>query len=160
MEEQNKNTKVEEEQGQVPGSDPFWEREHDEAEELYRLMRACGHILYHSGASKAGQGRILHILDYEGQISQKELQARLGIQSGSISEILTKLEREGLICREKDTQDRRKVIVKMTEDGKEHARKYHARRRDKDWFAALGPEQRAQLRELLQILLNSWEQLD
>lgn len=131
----------------------------EEQEELYHLMRACGHILYHSGFRKTGQARILHILDRQGPVSQKELQEDLDIQSGSISEILAKLEREGLIRREKDETDRRKAVVYMTEAGKEHAKKYHESRKEKDWFAALDPDQRAQLRDLLQVLLASWKEM-
>ena len=125
-------------------------------EELYHLMRACGHILYHSGASCTGQGRILHILDQEGAVSQKDLQERLNIQSGSISEILTKLEKEGLIERRRDEKDKRRMIVYLTDKGAEHARLYHAGRQEKDWFSALNAEQREQLRDLLQTLLDSW----
>ena len=129
-----------------------------EQEELYRLMRSCGHILYHSGSSKSGQGRIMHLLDENGPMSQKELQTTMNVQSGSISEILTKLEREGLIARSRDENDRRRVIVALTEKGLEHAREYHSRSRRKDWFAALDEAQRQELQTLLQLLLDSWQQ--
>ena len=132
----------------------------EEEEELYHLMRACGHILYHSGAQRSGQGRILHILDTEGPVSQKDLQDRLNIQSGSISEILTKLEKEGLIERRKDERDRRRVILYLTDKGAEHARLWHAGRWEKDWFCALSEEQREQLKGLLQILLDSWREAE
>lgn len=130
----------------------------EEQEDLYHLMRACGHILYHSGASRTGQGRILHILDQEGPVSQKDLQERLDIQSGSISEILTKLEREGLIERRKDERDRRRVIIYLTGKGAKHARLYHAGRHEKDWFSALSEDEREQLKGLLQTLLTSWRE--
>lgn len=132
----------------------------EKQEDLYHLMRACGHILYHSGSSKTGQGRILHILDEEGDVSQKDLQAMLEIQSGSISEILAKLERDELIERRKDERDRRKVIVSMTDKGRDHARHYHEGPQEKDWFAALDDVQRDELGNLLQILLDSWKELE
>ena len=129
-----------------------------EQDELYHLMRACGHILYHSGSSKSGQGRIMHLLDENGPMSQKELQTKMNVQSGSISEILTKLEREELIVRRKDENDRRRVIVALTEKGRAHAVEYHKGRQEKDWFAALDEAQRQELQTLLQLLLTSWQQ--
>ena len=129
-----------------------------EQDELYHLMRACGHILYHSGSSKSGQGRIMHLLDENGPMSQKELQTKMNVQSGSISEILTKLEREELIVRRKDENDRRRVIVALTEKGRTHAVEYHKGRQEKDWFAALDEAQRQELQTLLQLLLTSWQQ--
>ena len=41
----------------------------------------------------------------------------LHIQPGSMSEIVTKLERKGLISRSRDTEDNRKVILSITEQG-------------------------------------------
>ena len=128
----------------------------DSSDELFRLMQACGHILYHSGSGKTGQGRILHILDYQQSVSQKDLQTMLDIKSGSISELLSKLEREGLIRREKDEKDRRRVIVTMTEAGRAHAQQFHAQNQEKDRFAVLNREQREQLKELLELLLEDW----
>ena len=120
-------------------------------------MRSCGHILYHRGSAKSGQGRILHILEKERSIGQKDLQQMLKIKSGSVSEILTKLEKEGLIERSRDEADRRRVIITMTQKGREHAKLYNEKR---DWFHALNSEQQEQLKKLLQILLVSWSETE
>ena len=133
---------------QFPGSDT--------QDELTFLMRACGHILYNSGSSRTGQGRILHILDREGTVGQKQLQCMLGIQSGSVSEILSKLEHEELICRARDPQDRRKMVVSLTEKGQRHAQTYRAAQHDSEWFTALSEEEKTLLKDLLQRLLDSW----
>ena len=129
------------------------------AEALYQRLRECGHILYFSGESKSGQGRILHLLDTEGAILQRDLQARLGVKSGSLSEILSKLEREGLIARETDPRDRRRVIVRMTDAGRAHAEAHRQTPMEKDWFQALDQEQSEELIRLLDILLESWKEL-
>ena len=121
--------------------------------DLYHLMRSCGHILYHNGSTKSSQGRILHILEKEGTIGQKDLQQILKIKSGSVSEVLTKLEKEGLIERSRDECDRRRVIITMTQKGRIHAHNYNESR---DWFAVLDAQQKEQLKELLQLLLESW----
>ena len=124
--------------------------------DLYHLMRSCGHILYHNGMNKSGQGRILHILEQEGSLAQKDLQTILKIKSGSVSEILTKLEKDGLIVRTRDERDRRRMIVSMTEEGRKHAQDFHERAEKKNWFYALSEEEQAQLRTILQKLLAAW----
>lgn len=63
-----------------------------EQDDLYNILRACGHHLYHRFGKDMGQGRILAILSERESITQKELQEMLRIQPGSATEILTKLE--------------------------------------------------------------------
>ena len=125
----------------------------DDPDDLYHLMRSCGHILYHRGSTKSSQAWILQILEKEGSIAQKNLQQMLKIKSGSVSEILTKLEKEDLIIRSRDEIDRRRVIISMTSKGSRQAHAYHEK---KDWFAALDGLQQEQLKVLLRILLESW----
>lgn len=126
-------------------------------DDLGSLMRTCGHFLYHSAGEKNGQGRIMHILSGKESISQKELQEQLGIQPGSMSEILAKMEVKGLIQRQKDEDDKRKTNVCITEAGKLHVQEYRKNKGKQDKFAALNEEQKEQLKELLSILLESWK---
>lgn len=123
---------------------------------LYALMRACGHVLYHQGGRKSGQGRILRILSHCESMSQRELQEILGIQTGSLSEILAKMESAGLIERERDETDRRRSIVRLTQTGRDRAGKCRAGEHP-DMFSALNEEQKNQLKELLSILLADWK---
>lgn len=123
---------------------------------LYALMRACGHVLYHQGGRKSGQGRILRIFSHCESMSQRELQEILGIQTGSLSEILAKMESAGLIERERDETDRRRSIVRLTQTGRDRAGKCRAGEHP-DMFSALNEEQKNQLKELLSILLADWK---
>lgn len=134
----------------VARDDTEWE------EDLFRLMRRCGHILFQKEAKKSSQGRIMHILYHRGEIGQKELQEMLQIQPGSISEILTKLENKGLVCREKDDEDKRRTIVRITPAGRQHAEEFR-RSRSKNMFSALDEEQQEELKILLKRLIEDWE---
>ncbi|MDC7287551.1 MarR family winged helix-turn-helix transcriptional regulator [Blautia schinkii] len=133
----------------------------DEPEDLDGLLRACGHYLYHKAAgAKSGQGKIMHILSSQKEISQKELQEHLGIQPGSISEILSKMENKGLLQRIKDGEDRRKTIVRITDAGEHHVEEFRKNGkgdRNKDIFSALDDGQKEELKKLLRILLESWK---
>jgi DNA-binding MarR family transcriptional regulator len=54
-------------------------------------------------------------------LSQRELMARVRRTSGTMSVRLARLERAGLVTREADADDRRNVIVTLTERGRERA---------------------------------------
>lgn len=68
-----------------------------------------------------GQGRVLSILQMKPEISQKELTNLLGISKQSLAELLSKLEKSGNITREPSKEDRRAMIIKLTEEGRNAA---------------------------------------
>jgi DNA-binding MarR family transcriptional regulator len=69
-------------------------------------------------APHQGQGRVLALLKLKPELSQKELSTILDIRSQSLGELLGKLERQGLVTRTPSEEDRRSVIVRLTEAGK------------------------------------------
>lgn len=80
-----------------------------------RLMaRAHHHGRRHGGHGRQAQVRVLAILRETGPISQAELLRRLDVRSASLSELLGKLERSGLVVRERNEADRRSFIVSAT----------------------------------------------
>jgi len=65
-----------------------------------------------------GQGRILAVLKLKDGISTKDLAYLLGVHVSSLNGLLSKLEKSGLIAREPFEQDKRVMLVKLTEKGK------------------------------------------
>lgn len=65
-----------------------------------------------------GQGRILALLKIQPEITQKELTYLLDMRPQSLGELLTKLEKSGLITRQPSETDRRVMVVSLTEDGR------------------------------------------
>lgn len=130
-----------------------------EKHELLALIERCGHFLYHRRGGKRGQGRILKILLTEGEMTQKELQERLGIQSGSMSEIVLKLEGNGLVYRTRDESDKRKIKLRITEEGKQFFEEKHKTKieQEKKLFSALTKEEQETLKILLTKLFEDWE---
>lgn len=121
------------------------------------LLDRCGHFFAHRIGSKSrGQDNVLAVISQQSGITQKELSEILGIQPASVSELLMKLERKGLVRREKDEQDRRSIKVQLTEDGQKHFSESDEEMTDP--FHALSPEEQEQLRTLLEKLLADWEQ--
>lgn len=125
-------------------------------DELSALLGRCGHHLYHRPSKGRGQGRILKILASQSEVTQKELQEALGVQPGSASEIISKLEDRGLVSRERDADDKRRVVLRITEAGRERAEASSCEEKGQDLYEALSTEEQNTLKSLLKKLLESW----
>ena len=128
----------------------------DKDSTLASLLGHCSRFLNHRIDGRRGQMALLAQIGENPGIAQKALAQQLEIQPASISELLAKLERKGLILREKDETDRRITRVSLTEAGKAIVGSSDAA--DVDPFQALTAEEQAQLQELLAKLLADWKQ--
>jgi DNA-binding MarR family transcriptional regulator len=126
---------------------------------LLTLLGKCGHFMHHKRGGKRGQGKILTILAEHPEINQKDLQEMLGVESGSMSEIVIKLENKGLITRCKDETDKRMTKLMITELGSELSKEVESRdtEEDKFLFGSLTEEEQEQLKILLKKMLQGWE---
>ena len=116
-------------------------------------MRRCGHFLYQRQGGQ-GQRRVLTILQERGSMQQRELQEYLGIQPGSMSELIGKLEQKGLLKRTSSEEDRRSRILTLTEQGQKMA---HPGQEEQELFSILSEDEKEQLKALLAKLLEAWE---
>lgn len=109
---------------------------------------------------KGSQKRILMLLKENEDITQKELTERLGIQSGSASEVIGKLETAGLIVRTPNSGDLRTMNVSLTEAGKTEADDAYGKREERHrmMFACLSEEEKESLLGLLEKINFSWKQ--
>ena len=65
-----------------------------------------------------GQGRILAVLKLSDGISTKDLSYLLGVRISSLNESLSKLEKSDHVTREPSEQDKRVMLVKLTDKGR------------------------------------------
>ncbi len=130
-----------------------------ENKELLNIMEKCGHFLYHRRGAKRGQLKILNYLKENGSVTQKELGEVLTLKSGTVSEVVKKLEAQGFITREKDRVDKRKTNLTITKQGGDflEERLLVIRAQEKVLFEALSKEEQAQLERLLTKLFSDWE---
>ena len=106
------------------------------------------------GGPARSQALVLSILAGRDALSQRELQQMMGIQPGSLSELVSKLEGKGYLIREK-AEDRRGNLLRITDEGRKAIPTADSQPRD-DSFAALTDEQQDHLAALLRTLLGSW----
>ena len=127
-------------------------------ENLSRLLMVCGHRLYHSAAQGRTQTTVLHALHENGPTSQKELQERLGIQPGSMSELVTKLENRGWVERTRDASDRRKVLLTLTVAGAAKIERQEHKSQLPVRYTALDDAEVDALSGLLERVIKGWKE--
>ena len=114
-----------------------------------------------SGLNEAGmslaQYRILmHLFFAEnmgerGELNPSEISERQGVSRNTISSLIRSLEKEGLIARRLDEQDRRKFNISLTEDGRSLVSQYAREHLDRvsQCFAGLTQSEQETLSQLL-----------
>lgn len=132
----------------------------DKNNKLIWNFRDIGHTMRHISEGKGSQKRILIILKESDGITQSELTRRLGIQSGSASEVLGKLETSGLIMRKVSDTDKRTTDVRLTEAGQKAASEACRQReeRHRQMFACLTDEEKETLLSFLERINTAWDQ--
>lgn len=122
-------------------------------------LRDISHTMRDLSEGRGSQKRILTLLLETGPITQRELTQRLGIQPGSASEVIAKLENGGLLTRRESGADRRTADITLTEEGARQAREAKAQRdgRHGEMFSALSQQERVQLLGLLEKVNRDWE---
>lgn len=79
----------------------------------------------HISESLRGETFALQYIAYhDGPVLPGEISGEMGISSARIAAALNNLEKKGLVTRRIDPDDRRRILVELTELGKEQARKH------------------------------------
>jgi DNA-binding MarR family transcriptional regulator len=100
----------------------------------------------------------LSILKLKNEISQKDLGFLLNIRNQSLMELLAKLEKSGYITRRPSEEDRRTMIVTLTEEGKAAAEKGESGETELDEiFNCLNEEETGKFTEYLDRLIAALE---
>ncbi|MGN0568373.1 MAG: MarR family winged helix-turn-helix transcriptional regulator [Acutalibacteraceae bacterium] len=129
-------------------------------DKLIMNLRDLSHVMRSLYEGKGSQKRILIVLNEVGTITQRTLTERLGIQPGSVSEVIAKLESAGLVSRMPSDADRRTADISLTREGKELAVQAAEKRkhRHEEMFSCLSSDEKAQLLLLLEKVNTDWEQ--
>ena len=98
-----------------------------------------------------GQGRIIAILKRKDNISTKNLAIILGISVSALNSLLTKLEKKGLIVKETSMEDKRVLLIKLTEKGHNYKIKPSV---DYNLFDCLEDNQKEELDNYLNTIIH------
>lgn len=127
-------------------------------EEIVKKMIICSRYLRHYRHKNMAQDRVIELLgQYGPKMSQKEIQNKLGIRPGSVSELISKLENRGLVIREKSDEDKRTFNIVLTEQGEKAFEEISAVDDIyKGLFSVLSKEECETLNGLLEKLGDDW----
>lgn len=87
---------------------------------LRRILRATelyGRELKQSAGVTAVQFRALQIVGEKGCVTAKEISVRMRVAQATVTSLVDKLVREGMVVREKSEQDRRQTDIHITPKG-------------------------------------------
>src|SRR2546423_616302 len=106
--------------------------------------------------------RIMFAVMVAGPLEPRQVAKLAGVTASSISATLNTLERDGLVERQRTSEDRRIVTIVLTDAGRgavlEGFRHHHEVERK--WSAALSPQKRRTLARLLRELLDNRPAVD
>jgi len=126
---------------------------------LSRLLITASRLVEHHIAEQLRPYHLTHAsfgvlaLVSRGPISQRELAHATRVEEQTISQTVDRLERLGMVTREKDPTDRRRFLVTMTDAGREAFRQ--ATRHDHAEQALAGLPEADQLRSALSTLIEA-----
>lgn len=101
-----------------------------------------------------GQGLVLSILKDRPEISRKELGTLVDSSRQALTELLQKMEKNGLIARRPDPKDRRVILIRLTKAGKQAAMESDLSNTDLPHLLdCLSQEQLAQFSDCLEDIL-------
>lgn len=134
--------------------DPSPQAEHaaDQLRRIWRLLRQTAQEDWTSLSLTRAQLRILVLLHQEGPASVGHLAGALGVTLPSITATVDRLVQSGLVHREDDPTDRRRVINRLTVEGTTLIERLHVGKRARlvSALSALGSTDLAALTTLLQ----------
>lgn len=122
-----------------------------------------GHYLWLHRGGRGGRQRVLKtVLAHGGQMSQAELLESSAITSASLSEVVSKLEREELLIRTRSEVDRRQVLLTLTPCGMEKAAEVVRGREqfEKDALSCLSEAEIHELLSMLDRIVDHWKVLE
>lgn len=102
----------------------------DNAEAARKLMEAFNRFRKltkgpptYGGLKPSEMGLLMHVLGHcsgeSGGAKVSELSSRMHVTSPSVTQLVTSLEERGLVTRRMDPEDRRSVLVSLTDKGRE-----------------------------------------
>lgn len=95
-------------------------------------------------------GRCLDVIQERGAVSAGELAEALGLSPGAITALVDRLERDGLVRRLRDPNDRRKVMIELTDIANEAVYElYGPLAAGYQWLSTLTPDQLGLLRDFM-----------
>ncbi len=123
--------------------------------ELRRIMRATqlsAKTLARESGMTTSQLIVLQVLRTHGEMTARQIAHSMNLTQATVTSLLDRLQERGWITRERGTQDRRRVHVRLTEEGQQQLQRApeSLQQRFVTQFAALQPWEQSAILAALQ----------
>jgi len=126
---------------------------------LWLLLSQTRSAIFKVRHKKVGQylhpnqaAALISIWAFEGQVTPAALSRRLFLEPHSVSELIIRMQKNGLVTKKKDKKRGNVVRISITKKGREVCQQVMGQELIHQLLASLSDEQRKQLRECLLIL--------
>lgn len=123
---------------------------------LWRLLRGLSHPVRRAEITPE-QYWLLRLLSHASSLSISELAHELGIAASSATVACKRLEKAGLLTRERQADDERMVRVALTEQGRSRIEAWRRRKREAltDMLSVLNQDEQHELQRILERVLEA-----
>ncbi len=133
------------------------------ARRLLHDLGYFGHFLHVHAGGRNGKQHILAVLfQNDGHMAQSDLAKQSCVTSAALSEVIAKLEAEGLIIRTRSASDGRSLDIELTQAGADKAAEIISAklRFEEEAFACLSDDEVEQLSDMISRLAAHWAEID
>lgn len=126
--------------------------------EFYEKFSSWEHGVVRESGLTLSQMHTLEILGVMGDLRMTELAAKMGITTGSLTVLVDRLERNGLVARKPHETDRRSIRVGLTDEGARISEEHHTLHTHltQEMLAVLSPEEAKSFLEILRRITASF----
>lgn len=93
--------------------------------EFYEKLSSWEHAVVRGSSLTLPQTHTLEILGHSPPLRMKELAAKMGVTTGTLTVTVDRLEKRGLVARAPNESDRRSVMVELTDSGRAVFEEHH-----------------------------------
>ncbi len=98
--------------------------------EFYEKLSSWEHSIVASSGITLQQMHTIEILGVHNPVKMKDLAGKMGITTGTLTVLIDNLEKKDLVNRIPNPDDRRSIVIVLTEKGREHYRLHSQYHRD------------------------------
>ncbi|MFD7433669.1 MarR family winged helix-turn-helix transcriptional regulator [Streptomyces sp. NPDC059861] len=131
---------------------------------LARRLQQAHHLLWNAMVSEeitSPQFAVLNALADEPGLDQRTVGERVGLDRSTVAEVISRLDRRGLLDKDRDPHDGRRFLLRLTGDGARTHRKLAVRtaRMNQVFLAPLSAAEQTRFLELLRRVADGAEAL-
>jgi DNA-binding MarR family transcriptional regulator len=93
--------------------------------EFYEKMSSWEHEVVNETGISLAQMHTIEMIGHHENLRMKKIAQKMGVTTGSLTVMVDRLEKNGLVSRQPHPMDRRSYVLLLTEKGKQYHKEHH-----------------------------------